>query len=141
MEIDRLLLSPAMYTFIEHDFCTTCYERPPVLSDRFCWAEGVVAQDRFYCSIKTGKMCRAITQHIFDLDLRIQRIHSHDHDGFGGRCRLITRSIGLLQTTMTITTYQMLLVIDWSNGEIDLLLEVGADVDNCLLTRNNHARA
>ena len=31
--------------------------------------------------------------------------------------------------------------IDWSNGEIDLL-EVGADVDNCLLMRiNNHARA
>ena len=67
MEIDRLLLSPAcycttamplsltawlclnMYTSVEHDFCTTCYERPPVLSDRFCWAEGVVAQDRFYC--------------------------------------------------------------------------------------------
>ena len=68
MEIDRLLLSAAcycttampvsltawlcekMYTSVEHDFCTTCYERPPVLSDRFCWAEGVVAQDRFYCS-------------------------------------------------------------------------------------------
>ena len=39
-----------MYTSVEHDFCTTCYERPPVLSDRFCWAEGVVAQDRFYCT-------------------------------------------------------------------------------------------
>ena len=34
---------------VEHDLCTTCYERPPVLSDRFSWAEGVVAQDRFYC--------------------------------------------------------------------------------------------
>ena len=37
------------YTTVEHDLCTTCYERPPVLRDRFCWAEGVVAQDRFYC--------------------------------------------------------------------------------------------
>ena len=70
MEIDRLLLSPAcycttampvsltawlclkMYTSVEHDFCTTFYERPPVLSDSFCWAEGVVAQDRFYCTTK-----------------------------------------------------------------------------------------
>ena len=33
------------------DICTTCYERPSVLRDRFCWAEGVVAQDRFYCTI------------------------------------------------------------------------------------------
>ena len=74
LEIDRLLLPPACYhtsatpaslrptawlcvtlypthvgQAVEHDFCTTCYERPPVLSDRFCWAEGVVAQDRFYC--------------------------------------------------------------------------------------------
>ena len=71
LEIDRLLLPPACYhtsatpaslrptawlcvtlypthvgQAVEHDFCTTCYERPPVLSDRFCWA----AQDRFYCS-------------------------------------------------------------------------------------------
>ena len=38
-----------MYTSVQDDFSTTCYERPPVLSDRFCWAEGVVAQDRFYC--------------------------------------------------------------------------------------------
>ena len=38
-----------MYTSVEHDLCPTCYERPPVLSDRFWWAEGVVAQDRFYC--------------------------------------------------------------------------------------------
>ena len=30
------------------DVCTTCYERPPVLRDRICWAEGVVAQYRFY---------------------------------------------------------------------------------------------
>ena len=70
MEIDRLLLSPAccyisampvsltawlclkMYTSVEHDFCTTCYERPPVLRDSFCLAEGVVAQDRFYCTAK-----------------------------------------------------------------------------------------
>ena len=72
MEIDRLLLSPAfyyrpcysgmpvsltawlclkMYTSVEHDLCPTCYERPPVLSDRFCLAEGVVAQDRFYCMV------------------------------------------------------------------------------------------
>ena len=28
------------------DVCTMCYERP--LRDRFCWAEGVVYQDRFY---------------------------------------------------------------------------------------------
>ena len=41
--------SVKMQTTVEHDFCTTCYERPPVLSDRFCWAEWVVAQDRFYC--------------------------------------------------------------------------------------------
>ena len=33
----------------EHDLYTTCYERPPVLRDRFCWAEWVVAQDRLYC--------------------------------------------------------------------------------------------
>ena len=67
MVIDRLLLSPACYCTaampvsltvcknvhigIEHDFCTNCYERPPVLSDHFCWAEGVVAQDRFYCTL------------------------------------------------------------------------------------------
>ena len=38
------------YKTTEHDFCTICYERPPVLRDRFCWAEGVVAQDRFYCN-------------------------------------------------------------------------------------------
>ena len=74
MEIDRQLLYPAfyyahtsdtpvsltgtawlcvkMYTSVEHDLCPTCYERPPVLSDRFWWAEGVVAQDRFYCISK-----------------------------------------------------------------------------------------
>ena len=40
-----------MYTSVEHDLCPTCYERPPVLSDRFWWAEGVVAQDRFYCNL------------------------------------------------------------------------------------------
>ena len=28
-------LSVKMYTIVEHDFCTTCYERPPVLRDRF----------------------------------------------------------------------------------------------------------
>ena len=68
MEIDHLLLSPAsyytsdmpvpltvwlcvkMYTSVEHDFCPTCYERSPVLRDHFCWAEGAVAQDRFYCN-------------------------------------------------------------------------------------------
>ena len=38
-----------MYTSVEHDFCTTCYERPPVLRDRFCWAEGVVAQAKRFC--------------------------------------------------------------------------------------------
>ena len=47
MELDRLLLS-------EHDFCMICYERPPVLRDRFCWAEEVVAQDRFYCTAIQG---------------------------------------------------------------------------------------
>ena len=40
-----------LYTSVEHDLCPTCYERPPVLSDHFWWAEGVVAQDRFYCTI------------------------------------------------------------------------------------------
>ena len=44
--------SVKMWTTVERDFCTTCYERPPVLSDRFCWAEGVVAQDRFYCKCR-----------------------------------------------------------------------------------------
>ena len=29
-------------------FCP-CYEGPPVLTDRFCWSEKVVPQDRFYC--------------------------------------------------------------------------------------------
>ena len=43
-------LSVKMYTTVEHDFGTTCYEGAPVLRDRFCWAEGVVAQDRFYCN-------------------------------------------------------------------------------------------
>ena len=43
-------LSVQIYTRVEHDFCMTCYERPPVLRDRFCWAEGVVAQDKFYCN-------------------------------------------------------------------------------------------
>ena len=72
LEIDHLLLPPACYyasampasirptarvcnnvhKSVEHDFCTTCYERPPVLSDRFRWAEGVVAQDKFYSSIE-----------------------------------------------------------------------------------------
>ena len=70
-EIDRQLLYPAfyyahtsgmpvsltawlcvkIYTSAEHDLCPTCYERPPVLSDRFWWAERVVAQDRFYCTL------------------------------------------------------------------------------------------
>ena len=45
-------LSVKMHTTVENDFCITCYERPPVLRDRFCWAEGVVAQDRFYCIIE-----------------------------------------------------------------------------------------
>ena len=49
-----LAVSVKMYTKVEHDFCTTCYERPPVLRDRFCRAEGVVAQDRFYCTYETG---------------------------------------------------------------------------------------
>ena len=44
------------YTSVEHAFCPTCYERPPVLSDHFCWAEGVVAQDRFYCIHKTDNV-------------------------------------------------------------------------------------
>ena len=44
-----MAVSVKMYTTVEHDFCMTCYERPPVLRDRFCGAEGVVAQDRFYC--------------------------------------------------------------------------------------------
>ena len=77
MELDRQLLYPAfyyahtsdmpvsltawlcvkMYTSVEHDLCPTCYERPPVLSDRFWWAEGVVAQDRFYCMVN-GKLDR-----------------------------------------------------------------------------------
>ena len=46
------------YTTVEHDFCTTCYERPPVLRDRFCWAEGVVAQNRFYCNGNVGRYCQ-----------------------------------------------------------------------------------
>ena len=33
------------------DVCTTCFERLPVLRDRFCLAEGVVAQDMFYCIV------------------------------------------------------------------------------------------
>ena len=39
------------------DICTTCYERPPAVRNRFCWAEGVVSQDRFYCidEWNTGK--------------------------------------------------------------------------------------
>ena len=67
MEIDRLLLSPASYYFIlvtcvSHLgptawLCVKIYTSVelymifvrPVLRDRFCWAEGVVAQDRFYC--------------------------------------------------------------------------------------------
>ena len=60
MEIDRQLLFPAfyyantsdmpvsltawlcvkMYTSVEHDLCPTCYERPPVLSDRFDGQKG-----------------------------------------------------------------------------------------------------
>ena len=32
-------------------FVRPYYERPPVLRDRFCWAEGVVVQDRLYCSV------------------------------------------------------------------------------------------
>ncbi len=45
----NVLYNNVGYTTVEHDFCTTCYERPPVLRDRFCWAEAwVVAQDRFY---------------------------------------------------------------------------------------------
>ena len=27
---------------------STCYKRPPVLSDRFCWVGRAVAQERFY---------------------------------------------------------------------------------------------
>ena len=50
--------SVKIWTTVVLDFCTTCYERPPVLSDRFCWAEGVVAQDRFYCTTKIdGVVC------------------------------------------------------------------------------------
>ena len=82
MEIVSMLLSPAcycttampvsltswlcvnMYTSVEHDFCTTCYERPPVLSDRFCWAEGVVAQDRFYCTLN-----RLLKKRMFNMTL------------------------------------------------------------------------
>ena len=52
-----------MYTSVELDFCPTCYERPPVLSDRFCWAEVVVAQDRFYCTTITSKVkCDLVKQ-------------------------------------------------------------------------------
>ena len=29
-----------MYTTVEHDFCTTCYERPPVLRDGFAGQKG-----------------------------------------------------------------------------------------------------
>ena len=43
-------------TTVERNFCTTCYERPPVLRDRFCWAEGVVAQYRFYCTVLVPAM-------------------------------------------------------------------------------------
>ena len=30
------------------DVCTTCYKRPPVLGDRFCWAEGVKTTDTVF---------------------------------------------------------------------------------------------
>ena len=49
MPVSLTALLSVGYTIVEHDFCTTCYERPPVLRDRYCWAEGVVVQDRFYC--------------------------------------------------------------------------------------------
>ena len=39
-----------MFTWLEYDVCT-CFEGPPVLRDHFCWAEEVVAQDKFYCSM------------------------------------------------------------------------------------------
>ena len=45
------------------EICTTCYERPPVLTDRFCWAEGVVAQDRFYCIFNINEV---LVMYIFD---------------------------------------------------------------------------
>ena len=38
----------SMYTWVEYDF-RTCYERPSVWRDRFCWAEEVVSQDRLSC--------------------------------------------------------------------------------------------
>ena len=38
-----------IHNYADMILCATCSNRPPVLSDRFCWIGGAVAQDRFYC--------------------------------------------------------------------------------------------
>ena len=67
-----------MYTSIKHDFCTTCYERPPVLRDCFCCAEEVVAQDRFYCICSHRMQKTKDNKYAIKVKLRPFLIHNNN---------------------------------------------------------------
>ena len=44
--------------------CATCHKRPPVLSDCFCWAGGVVAENRFLISLEMWILCAYLSIYI-----------------------------------------------------------------------------
>ena len=61
--VSRIVL-PQRTESVQLILCDLCHERPlvrPVMRDHlswrddFCWAEGVVSQDRFYCSLHHSK--------------------------------------------------------------------------------------
>ena len=65
---DRLSWEPALKKniFLTNLWIKTCLERPPVFSDHFSMAEGVVSQDRFHCTSTIKKeMYKILTNHCF----------------------------------------------------------------------------
>ena len=114
------MYSTQRYTTVQHDCCTTCYERPPVLRDRFCWAEGVVAQVRFYCIMLNPSL-------IASFDMQKNRLHHSvlraiicwflDRSDNGEWCTLSTYKIGLKFTILSQEAH--FLVIQWSGRGVE----------------------
>ena len=69
MTWDITSIGPHMHVHI-HNYanmilCATCYKRPPVLSDCFCLAGGVITQDRFYYVCVCIYVCMCIYIYIY----------------------------------------------------------------------------
>ena len=55
---DYIRIRVHIHNYSDTILCATCYNRPPVLSDRFCWAGRAVAKDWFYFSNFFSNMVR-----------------------------------------------------------------------------------